>query len=81
VHDLIGNLWEWTRSAFYPYPYDPNDGREAWNNFQKHDFVRRGESYMDENVVAPLSFRNPWPPDNPNGGPSFRLVRYPPDKA
>jgi formylglycine-generating enzyme required for sulfatase activity len=81
VHDLIGNLWEWTRSAFYPYPYDPNDGREAWNNFQKHDFVRRGESYMDENVVAPLSFRNPWPPDNPNGGPSFRLVRYPPNKT
>jgi len=28
VHDLSGNLAEWTASLFRPYPYDPNDGRE-----------------------------------------------------
>jgi len=81
VHDLLGNLWEWTRSAFYPYPYNPNDGREAMHNPQAHTFVRRGSSYMDTYNVSPLSFRNPWEPDTSTGGPSFRLVRYPPDQT
>jgi len=28
VLDMAGNTWEWISSAYRPYPYDANDGRE-----------------------------------------------------
>lgn len=40
--DLSGSLYEWTSSLYWPYPYDPNDGREAPLEEDYGDRVFRG---------------------------------------
>ena len=46
--DMAGNAWEWTRSAYRPYPYNPGDGREELEGDQAR-------------VVRGLTFNNPLP--------------------
>lgn len=43
LFDLAGNAWEWTSSAYKPYPYDAKDGRE--NVTERRFRVMRGGSY------------------------------------
>jgi formylglycine-generating enzyme required for sulfatase activity len=43
--DMIGNIWEWTRSLERPYPYQPEDGRE---DIEAKDYrVLRGGAFDD----------------------------------
>ncbi len=45
VYDLSGNVWEWTRSPYQPYPYDPGDDAEGLD--AEALWVMRGGSFAD----------------------------------
>ena len=45
LHDMHGNVWEWTRSGYRPYPYRPGDGRNDIGD--SGEKVARGGSWYD----------------------------------
>ena len=45
LYDMAGNVWEWTRSPYQPYPYDPTDDTEGLEN--EALWVMRGGSFAD----------------------------------
>lgn len=47
--DMAGNAWEWTRSVYRNYPYNPADGREIADQPASGDkVVMRGGSWFDD---------------------------------
>lgn len=50
--DMAGNVWEWTRSLYKVYPYNPVDGREELGASDDEGRVVRGGSFynLDSNV-------------------------------
>jgi len=58
LYDIIGNVCEWTRSAYKPYPYKDDDGRNDLSITS--DKVARGGSWRDRPKVATRTYRLPY---------------------
>ncbi len=56
--DMAGNVWEWTRSHWKAYPYDPRDGREDLEAGDKIHRVLRGGSFNSNLYDACCAYRN-----------------------
>jgi formylglycine-generating enzyme required for sulfatase activity len=68
LHDMHGNVWEWTRSAYRPYPYRGDDGRNeervgagAAGIATTENKVVRGGSWRDRALRARSAFRLSYP--------------------
>jgi formylglycine-generating enzyme required for sulfatase activity len=74
--NMAGNVWEWTSTIFstgYPYPYDPNDGRENTADDRAPRTVRGGSWRLDQYSAASTA-RFGYSPDHSHDEVGFRVV-------
>jgi formylglycine-generating enzyme required for sulfatase activity/uncharacterized caspase-like protein len=79
VCDLAGNVWEWTRSLYKPYPYEAADGRErlggsALSLLGGEERVLRGGSFISPEDSLRAARRGRSYPGNRDDNFGFRLV-------
>ena len=72
LFDMHGNVAEWTRSAFRPYPYRDDVGRDDSEAVEKRTV--RGGSWRDRPDRATSSFRLPYREYQPVYNVGFRVV-------
>lgn len=77
LYDMAGNVWEWTRSAYRPYPYNPADGRESGSNPEEKFFTLRGGDWNVRSIILRASFRYLNKPNRDDRAFGFRLARHP----
>jgi dipeptide/tripeptide permease len=73
VQDLSGNVAEWTRSEYRPYPYDPNDGRESVYAPAASKVIRGG-SFYDSASLLRVDSRQAADPNRAYDFVGFRVV-------
>ncbi len=71
VIDTCGNVWEWTRSAYKPYPYNAQDGRETIDESPR---VLRGGAFLSSQNIARCSYRSWDNPDVRQRDDGFRVI-------
>ena len=74
--DMSGNVWEFTRSPYEPYPYD--EGDDARNLATDALFVMRGGSFMDPPPNVRAAVRGGADPGVRRPFIGFRVVVTPP---
>jgi formylglycine-generating enzyme required for sulfatase activity len=73
LQDMHGNAWEWTRSAYQPYPYEEDDGRNDMS-LGGVERVARGGSWYDRPKRCTSSYRLPYPTWQKVFNVGFRVV-------
>jgi len=74
---LSGNVWEWTRSLYRDYPYDPEDGREDLEAGRAVVRVLRGGAFYIVGRVVRCAARDSFDPSYRYWSSGFRLVASP----
>jgi formylglycine-generating enzyme required for sulfatase activity len=72
LHDMVGNVSEWTRSAYRPYPYVETDGRNDESLAERRSV--RGGSWADRPVDAGSSVRRAFAPWQRVHDVGFRVI-------
>jgi formylglycine-generating enzyme required for sulfatase activity len=72
LFDMHGNVAEWTRTTYRPYPYDPEDGRDDPASDGRK--VVRGGSWRDRPKRSTSSFRLSYPPHQRVFNVGFRVI-------
>jgi formylglycine-generating enzyme required for sulfatase activity len=83
--DMVGNVWEWTRSLWgksgenpdYRYPYRPTDGREDLDAGQEVARVLRGSVFDLYHGRVRCAFRDRYNPNLRDVFIGFRVVVRP----
>ena len=74
LYDMIGNVFEWTRSWDDPYPYVPGDGRDDSDPKDGDSMVVRGGSWGFARYAARCATRPTLTPDARGDLLGFRVV-------
>ena len=72
LYDMHGNVAEWTRSSYKPYPYSETDGRNDLSPDNRK--AVRGGSWRDRPKNATASFRLMYPPFQKVYNVGFRVI-------
>jgi formylglycine-generating enzyme required for sulfatase activity len=75
LHDMHGNVCEWTLSDYRPYPYRAGDGRNRGDDSVSK--VVRGGSWRDRPKLARSAWRQDYRPYQPVYNVGFRVVVQP----
>jgi formylglycine-generating enzyme required for sulfatase activity len=75
--DMVGNVHEWTQSAFWEYPYDPADGREDLTGGDEVPRVLRGGGFWANESHNRCAVRGWEDPDDRGKGFGFRVAVAP----
>ncbi|MBX0330002.1 SUMF1/EgtB/PvdO family nonheme iron enzyme [Oscillochloris sp. ZM17-4] len=74
--DMAGNVWEWTRSVYQPYPYNPTDGREDGTEPAQKYFTLRGGAWVNPPILLRAANRHGVTPVGLSNDVGFRLARH-----